>query len=221
MAKAKAAKPAKKAAPKKKPAKKAPAPAKKAVQQDVAEDEDSAPLDDQHRLFVAEYQIDFNGTRAAIAAGYSPKTATSQASRLLRNVNVQAALQEAVGKRLNTIGADADALLSRLVAEVNADLADLYDEDGSLKPVAEWPRVWRTGLVAGIDTEALFAGRGEDREQIGTIQKVKLADRGKRLEMLGRHIKVGAFKEIVQHDVTDPLKQLAQSLLGTSLRPRE
>jgi len=31
----------------------------------------------------------FNGTQAAITAGYSPKTANEQASRLLANVNIQ------------------------------------------------------------------------------------------------------------------------------------
>jgi single-stranded DNA-binding protein len=40
-------------------------------------------------LFVHEYLKDLNGKQAAIRAGYSPKTAESQASRLLRNVKVQ------------------------------------------------------------------------------------------------------------------------------------
>ena len=39
--------------------------------------------------FVREYLIDRNGTQAAIRAGYSPKTAAAQASRLLKDVKVQ------------------------------------------------------------------------------------------------------------------------------------
>ena len=50
------------------------------------------PLSFQQQAFVFEYVIDFNGTRAAIAAKYSEKTAASQASRLLRNANIQAAI---------------------------------------------------------------------------------------------------------------------------------
>ena len=42
--------------------------------------------------FVEQYLIDFNAAQAAIRAGYSPKTARSQASRLLTNVNVEKAL---------------------------------------------------------------------------------------------------------------------------------
>ena len=39
--------------------------------------------------FVDEYLIDFNASRAAIAAGYSSSGAKVQGSRLLTNVNVR------------------------------------------------------------------------------------------------------------------------------------
>ena len=42
--------------------------------------------------FVQEYLIDLNGKQAAIRAGYSPKTAQEQSSRLLSNVKVQEAV---------------------------------------------------------------------------------------------------------------------------------
>lgn len=44
--------------------------------------------------FVREYLVDCNGTQAAIRAGYSPRTANEQASRLLANANVRAAVEE-------------------------------------------------------------------------------------------------------------------------------
>lgn len=47
-------------------------------------------LTDKQLRFVLEYMIDNNGTQAAIRAGYSPNTAESQASRLLRNAKVRA-----------------------------------------------------------------------------------------------------------------------------------
>lgn len=49
--------------------------------------------------FAAEYLIDLNGTQAAIRAGYSPKTANEQASRLLANVNVATEIQSQVKAR--------------------------------------------------------------------------------------------------------------------------
>lgn len=49
-------------------------------------------LTPKQALFVSEYLADFNGKAAAIRAGYSPKTAEQQASRLLRHVQVKAAV---------------------------------------------------------------------------------------------------------------------------------
>ncbi|MGI9282551.1 MAG: terminase small subunit [Endozoicomonas sp.] len=51
-------------------------------------------MNDKHAHFLAEYLIDQNATRAAIAAGYSKKTARSQGSRLLTNADIQIALRE-------------------------------------------------------------------------------------------------------------------------------
>ena len=53
-------------------------------------------LKPQQERFVVEYlKTPENATDAAIRAGYSPKTATAQASRLLTNVNVKKAIDEA------------------------------------------------------------------------------------------------------------------------------
>jgi len=46
-------------------------------------------LSDKQRAFCREYVRDYNGTQAAIRAGYSKKTAQEQASRLLSKVIIQ------------------------------------------------------------------------------------------------------------------------------------
>ena len=48
--------------------------------------------------FAREYSLDLNGTRAAIAVGYSPKTAAQAASRMLRKVKVRVLLKELIGR---------------------------------------------------------------------------------------------------------------------------
>lgn len=143
--------------------------------------------------FVGEYLIDLNATQAAIRAGYSEKTAKSQGQRLLTNVDVARALSEAQAKRAERTEIDADWVLRRLGEEATADLADILDEAGSIRPIKEWPLIWRQGLVAGLDVhEELVEGH-----KVGQTVKVKLSDRIKRIELIGKHVNVQAFREQV------------------------
>lgn len=169
-------------------------------------------LTPKQEAFVREYLIDLNATQAAIRAGYSAKTAYSQGERLLRNVEVSTALSEAKTARSDKAGIDAEWVLTRLVSEATADLADLYDEAGNLKIIHDWPMVFRTGLVAGVEVEELFEGRGEAREQIGRVRKIKLLDRTKLVELVGKHVTVQAFKDRVDH--TGTFKTITEVMLS-------
>lgn len=53
------------------------------------------PLTARQEDFVREFLLDLNATQAAIRAGYSASTAYSQGQRLLKNVEVQAAIAKA------------------------------------------------------------------------------------------------------------------------------
>lgn len=67
----------------------------------------------KQKLFVKEYLVDLNATQAAIRAGYSAKTANEQGARLLANVSVQAAIQEAQDKRAAKVDITAEMVLQR------------------------------------------------------------------------------------------------------------
>lgn len=160
-------------------------------------------LTPKQQVFVDEYLIDLNATQSAIRAGYSKKTAYSQGPRLLKNVDVCLEIKKAMERRSEDTKIDSKWVLERLSKEVEADLADIYDKDGSIKSIHDWPLIWRQGLVVGIDIELT-------RERGVTITKLKLADRGKRLEMLGKHVKVHACKDKVEYS-TD--RELAEWLI--------
>jgi phage terminase small subunit len=159
-------------------------------------------LTDRQALFVEEYLKDLNATAAAGRAGYSTSGQNKGADiahELMAKPAVRKAIEKALAERVERTRIDADWLLTRLADEAEADIADLYDDAGNIKPVREWPAVWRKGLVAGFEVEELFEGRGEDRKHIGRLRKVKLADRTKIKELIGRHVNVGAFKDRVEH----------------------
>ncbi|MCP5008128.1 MAG: terminase small subunit [Planctomycetes bacterium] len=148
-------------------------------------------LTQKQALFVAEYLKDPNATQAAIRAGYSKKTAKQIATENLSKPAIAKAIQAAFKKRMDKVEVDAYWVLQRLVDEAEADVADLYQEGGGLKPPHEWPMAWRKGLVAGVD---VHFERGEDGEA-GTTTKVRLSDRIKRIELIGKHVDVQAFQD--------------------------
>jgi phage terminase small subunit len=170
--------------------------------------------------FCQEYVIDLNATAAAKRAGYSPRTAQGQGSMILQNLDAQAYIAQLQAKRLARTDVDSDFVLRRLLEEVNADAADLYAPNGDLKPVAQWPEAWRRGLVTTIRTTKLY-GRGKDRgEEIGVQTDVVLVDRARRLELLGKHIKVNAFAERIQLGADTPLQELFRQIAGSVTRPQ-
>ena len=85
------------------------------------------PLTPRQQRFVEEYLVDLNATQAAIRAGYSAKTATSQGERLLRNVEVSAAIQAAQKARSERTKVTVDQVLLRLWSIATADANELIE----------------------------------------------------------------------------------------------
>lgn len=170
-------------------------------------------LNERQKRFCYEYLKDLNGTQSAIRAGYSEKTANEQASRLLANVNIQTLISELSAERQKETRIDAEYVLKRLVEIDQLDLLDIMHEDLSLKPLSEWPLSWRR-TVSTVDVQELFEGSGDEREMIGFIKKIKGIDKVKNLELLGKHIAVGAFQEKMEikgqiaHSLVDLMKEI-------------
>ncbi len=150
----------------------------------------------KQQKFVQEYLIDLNATQAAIRAGYSERTANEQGSRLLTNVSVRSAIEQAQEERSKRTKINADWVLATLAEEKTADLADLYDATGQIKPVKDWPMAFRRGVVTGVETVEEWNGSGEDRKPV-IVRKIKMTDRIKHIELIGKHISVQAFREQV------------------------
>ena len=150
-----------------------------------------ANLTPKQQRFVEEYLIDLNATQSAIRAGYSEKTANEQGSRLLANVSISEAIAEAQNKRTEQTQIDAAYVLKRLVEIDQMDVLDIMDDQMKIRPVNEWPKVWRQYVV---NLENLELSDGE-----GCFKKIKWPDKVKNLELLGKHVSDGAFKDKIEH----------------------
>lgn len=151
-------------------------------------------LSAKQQAFVDEYLIDLNATQAAIRAGYSEKTAQRIGSENLSKPLIAKAVADKQRERQERTEINADYVLKRLVEIDKMDVADILNDDGAFKPISEWPIAWRRSL-SGIDVAEMFEGGGDEREMVGLMKKIKWPDKLKNLELLGKHIDIGAFKE--------------------------
>ena len=121
--------------------------------------------------------MDLNATQAAIRAGYSDKTAYSMGQRLLKNVEIQAAIQDAMEARQQRTEITQDMVVRELAAIGFARASDFIHI--------------RNGRVIIDDTDSLtdaqkgaIAGIKEGKYGV----EVRLHDKIRALEKLGEHL---------------------------------
>jgi len=128
--------------------------------------------------FCEEYLIDLNGKQAGIRAGYSPKTAEQQASRMLSNVKVQTYLQElrkSVSKKLEI---SREMVVSELAKIGFSDIREFYNEDGTLKNIKDLSDSAAAAL-SGVEVDELWEYDPEEDQKvpIGVTKKIKRWDK--------------------------------------------
>ena len=144
-------------------------------------------------IFCKEYLIDFNATRAAIAAGYSEKTAKSQGSRMLTNVNIKEFLDESKQKRADKLEITAEIVIQELGKIALHDIRKLYNDDGMLLSVSELDDD-TASVISSFKATREYQGKDEDgNAEYSMVEEYKRIDKVKPLELLGKHF--GIFEK--------------------------
>lgn len=133
-------------------------------------------LTPKQEAFVREYLIDLNATQAAIRAGYSQKTAGAIGERLLKNVEVQNAIKNAMDAR----AANSELTAARVLGELCC-LA-LYDPADIAKHSVTCP-----GDICKLPENVRRAIIGWSWDKMGNFV-LKLSPKTPNLDLLGRHL---------------------------------
>ena len=95
-----------------------------------------------------------------------------------------------------------DVIIGQLREMASADIALAFDpKTNTLLPIHDIPENVRR-MIAAIEIEEIFAGRGENREVVGHLKKIKLWDRNKAVETFARHHKMLTDKVEASADQT-------------------
>lgn len=154
----------------------------------------TSKLTDKQKLFCKYYMISLNATKAGKAAGYSDATQSGwdnlQKPLVIAHLEK---LREAQNKRLK-LDIDADYVMKRLHAIESFDVTDLYNAEGGLLDVADWPE--GAGMViAGLtlDERKVPDGEGKGGYEDRITKSLKLESRTTALNLLGKLSSVKAF----------------------------
>ena len=161
-------------------------------------------LTKKQKIFADEYLIDLNATQAAIRAGYSPDTAGSIGSENLKKPEIRARIEKAMAERSKRTGINQDRIIMELakIALLNPKGLVNFDE-ATIKEDATDEDV---AAVASVKVKRFPTKDGE-----GVEREVKMYDKTKALELLGRHL--GMFKDKVEVSGLDEEKKKLEDIL--------
>lgn len=169
-----------------------------------------AKLSEKQKRFVQEYLVDLNATAAARRAGYSAKTAEVIGYENLRKPQIAAEIKKQQVKQQAKLEITQERVLQELAAIAFANGTDFVTVTATglldVKPTSKIPK------------EKLPAIAGIKYNQLGV--EVKLHDKVKALELLGKHLGVfderRSAAEAAENNIFDVIDQSTREELDTS-----
>lgn len=168
-------------------------------------------MNQKQKTFASEYVIDYNATQAAIRAGYSERSAYSQAHELLKKPEVKKAIQELEEAASERTAITKDMVLKELARVAFVDPRKLFDEEGRPKDI-RFLDPDTAAALSSVDIYEEFDYNGDEKELSGYTKKYKWADKLRALEMLGKHLGMFTDKVHVEGTVDTGSDKLANIL---------
>ena len=138
-------------------------------------------LTTKQKCFIEEYLLDLNATQAAIRAGYSARNADKISSELMGKTRVSEAIKEKMAERSRRTGINQDRVIQELARVAFVNPQNVIDtETGKIKPGASEDDL---ACIQSVKVKKTETARTTTIER-----EVKLADKMKALELLGKHL---------------------------------
>ncbi|WP_404989298.1 terminase small subunit [Clostridium culturomicium] len=154
-----------------------------------------AKLTEKQKRFCNEYLIDLNATQAAIRAGYSTDSAKEIGSENLTKPNIRACIDAEIAERSKRTGVNQDRVIRELARLAFVNATDVINLNQAT--VIENANEDDTAAIASVKVKYIPTSEGE-----GVEREIRLTDKLKALELLGKHL--GMFKDKVE--LSGPMK---------------
>lgn len=155
-------------------------------------------VDLRREVFIREYLVDFNGQRAAVAAGYAEKSARITASHLLDRPEIRDAIAREAEKKTKRLDITVERVLEELGRMGFANMLDyvtIQERGSAFVDLSKLTRE-QAAAIQEITVEEYAEGRGDDARDVKRT-RFKLGDKRGSLELLGRYLKL--FTDKFEH----------------------
>ncbi|MCK9569356.1 terminase small subunit [Candidatus Pacearchaeota archaeon] len=152
-------------------------------------------LTDKAMMFVAEYLVDFDATRAAIAAGYSKKTASVKGCQLLKKPDIIRVVKQFQKEDLAKCQLTREEILLQLYYCATRSASDFCDENGRIITDVHRLDKRAQNTIDGIEQTVSYDQEGN--EVVRT--KLRLVPKAEAINMALKHMGLYAPDK---HDVT-------------------
>ena len=165
----------------------------------------SKELTDKQRRFIEEYLVSFNGTKAAVKAGYNDKNANRQAYNLLQNPLIQEELKKAKADLSERTKINQEKIINELAAIAFFDMTKAV-------------KVVKKGKGYAVEFNPTESLDEEQRSAISMIRKNKFGieirahDKINALKLLGEYL--GLFEHNDDDGHLDKLDEVLSKIEG-------
>lgn len=139
------------------------------------------PWTNKQRVFVEEYLVDFNGTRAAKVAGYSVPQVES--SKLLQKPHIAKYIEDSIEAKRAALELSREDILLQLYYLATRKAGDFVDEDGAIKPIHQMSERAQAA-IDGIEQE-VFVNEETGDKRIKT--KLRLSPKATAIDLAMKH----------------------------------
>ena len=158
-------------------------------------------LKPRERISIKEYIKTKHGTKSAIKAGYSKRSARTTAAELLAKPNISELVEKGLKNLEEKIELSAEKVLRELTLIAFANVTKCFDEKGRLRPLHELSENQQK-ILSSVETEEEFLRYSGKKVKCGYVRKIKTYDKVRALEMLAKHFKLlTEIQEINNNDV--------------------
>jgi phage terminase small subunit len=148
-----------------------------------------AELNEQQARFCGEFLVDLNAAAAARRSGYSLAAAKEVGYRLLTLPHVRAEVDRLKAERAASLALKAEDVVRELVKLSHANMLNYVrvQPDGSAAVDLSAMGEDEAAALQEVTVEEFTDGRGDEARPCRRI-KIKLADKTRALELLGKHL---------------------------------